>query len=235
MTTTAPSGCVDVFLCAKAAGIKPGSLRMWEMRYGWPKPSRQANGYRFYQPALVEQIALVAEWVRRGRRVSDLIRDGQPCLPTELAPGLLDDLRAQVAELIEALSMTPAQRYSAEGQARVEHAAHRCTGGQSIHEELASLRERLAMASRPTPPAPVHSEAPVARALESRADAVAGLRVALGQANARAEDLAKRLDLCQRAQQRMAEVDLPLMARRVQVAEDRAARAEARARAKVQA
>jgi hypothetical protein len=41
---------------ARACGIGTCVLRQWDKRYGWPCPERDANGYRWYPPALIRDI-----------------------------------------------------------------------------------------------------------------------------------------------------------------------------------
>ena len=38
---------------AEHLGISTHALRIWENRYGWPRPERQPNGYRCYPRSLV--------------------------------------------------------------------------------------------------------------------------------------------------------------------------------------
>ena len=35
---------------AEQTGLAPGTIRMWEQRYGFPSPRRTASGYRRYEP-----------------------------------------------------------------------------------------------------------------------------------------------------------------------------------------
>ncbi len=73
---------------AKATGISPGVLRMWEIRYGWPTPARKPNGYRLYQRSLVPLVMRLAALIYGTKdeparyRVSDIIRDGFPSWPS---------------------------------------------------------------------------------------------------------------------------------------------------------
>jgi DNA-binding transcriptional MerR regulator len=51
---------------ARLSGVKASALRMWELRYGWPRPVVLSNGYRAYSPELVAQIAEVRKRRERG-------------------------------------------------------------------------------------------------------------------------------------------------------------------------
>lgn len=60
---------------AKQTGISQPVLRVWELRYGWPRPDRQANGYRSYPISLIPVLKAVREEIDRGRTIGDLLRD----------------------------------------------------------------------------------------------------------------------------------------------------------------
>ena len=42
---------------AEQTGLAPGTIRMWEQRYGFPSPRRTASGYRRYEPEDVDDAA----------------------------------------------------------------------------------------------------------------------------------------------------------------------------------
>jgi hypothetical protein len=60
---------------SNAVGVAPATLRIWELRYDWPKPGRLGNGYRYYTQKQVEVVKFVAELIERGRSISDLLND----------------------------------------------------------------------------------------------------------------------------------------------------------------
>ena len=51
---------------AERTGIAPGTIRMWEQRYGFPEPQRTASGYRRYTDDDVESLRRVAAYRRLG-------------------------------------------------------------------------------------------------------------------------------------------------------------------------
>jgi MerR family transcriptional regulator, light-induced transcriptional regulator len=51
---------------AERTGIAPGTIRMWEQRYGFPEPDRTASGYRRYTDDDVEALRRVASYRRLG-------------------------------------------------------------------------------------------------------------------------------------------------------------------------
>lgn len=75
-------GMLSMKEAAKATGLSQSVLRIWELRYGWPRPRRQANGYRVYAPHEVDQLKRVGELVRSGVSVSTVIMDGEPVFPS---------------------------------------------------------------------------------------------------------------------------------------------------------
>ena len=51
---------------AERTGIAPGTIRMWEQRYGFPEPDRTESGYRRYSDDDVEALRQVASFRRLG-------------------------------------------------------------------------------------------------------------------------------------------------------------------------
>src|SRR5919112_5470675 len=44
---------------AEQTGLAAGTIRMWEQRYGFPRPQRTPSGYRLYSAADVETLRRV--------------------------------------------------------------------------------------------------------------------------------------------------------------------------------
>ena len=59
---------------ASETGISPGTLRMWERRYGAPVPVRLPSGHRRYTADQVRLMRRVAEAMARGHRPGKLLR-----------------------------------------------------------------------------------------------------------------------------------------------------------------
>jgi len=55
-------------------GIPKETLRMWERRYGFPRPKRSQTGDRFYSVADVAKLRLVKRLLDRGRRPGSIVR-----------------------------------------------------------------------------------------------------------------------------------------------------------------
>ena len=81
-----------------ATGLTPSVLRIWELRYGWPRPRRKANGYRTYLRHQIDDLRKVANLVHSGMAISSIIVDGLPNWPANgmglASPRLLTHTRA---------------------------------------------------------------------------------------------------------------------------------------------
>ena len=64
-------------------GLSKDVLRMWERRYGFPVPERDANGERAYPAEQVERLRLIKRLMDQGHRPGKLL-----ALPAEDLPGL---------------------------------------------------------------------------------------------------------------------------------------------------
>jgi DICT domain-containing protein len=62
---------------AERTGIAPGTIRMWEQRYGFPVPGRTESGYRRYTDDDVEALRKVLALRHRGLSVSAAISRAQ--------------------------------------------------------------------------------------------------------------------------------------------------------------
>jgi DNA-binding transcriptional MerR regulator/methanogenic corrinoid protein MtbC1 len=120
MTTAIPvhSSISDV---ERDIGVAKETLRVWERRYGFPQPQRDANGERVYPPDQVHRLALVKRLLDQGHR-----------------PGKIMSLSA--GELAE-LGARPGASVSAPGPDDPEIGA--CIGLLRAHK-IAELRQRLA-------------------------------------------------------------------------------------------
>lgn len=57
-------------------GLPRATIRIWERRYGFPAPLRDARGERVYPQAQVEQLKLMARLLEQGHRPARLIEGG---------------------------------------------------------------------------------------------------------------------------------------------------------------
>lgn len=70
---------------AEQTGIAPGTLRMWERRYGAPVPVRLPSGHRRYTADQVRLVRRVAEAMAQGYRPGKLLRSSEEELDRLLA------------------------------------------------------------------------------------------------------------------------------------------------------
>lgn len=83
VSTSTVSKSLNINEASKACGLSPSVLRIWELRYGWPNPKRKANGYRTYSPHLVDDLKRMANLVKQGTPIRQLVIDGLPQWPNE--------------------------------------------------------------------------------------------------------------------------------------------------------
>jgi len=75
----------SIRVVSRLTGVSADTLRMWERRYGFPKPQRSASGVRTYLPADVERLTLVVRALKLGYRVGETIRLSDSALRERLA------------------------------------------------------------------------------------------------------------------------------------------------------
>jgi DNA-binding transcriptional MerR regulator len=83
LTAPAHQETFDIEQTSKACGLSAGVLRMWELRYGWPRPSRLPNGYRYFTAYQIEELKRMAVLVKSGMMISRMIDHGMPKWPGE--------------------------------------------------------------------------------------------------------------------------------------------------------
>ncbi len=63
---------IPIGAVSRATGINPSTLRIWEQRYGVPKPHRTEGGARRYAPTEVQRLKLIKALVDVGHKPSNL-------------------------------------------------------------------------------------------------------------------------------------------------------------------
>jgi hypothetical protein len=89
----APAGCVGIAAVERDTGIGKETLRVWERRYGFPAPGRDASGERLYSPEQVQRLRLVKRLLDAGHRPGRVVAASLQELlalvaPAPFAPGL---------------------------------------------------------------------------------------------------------------------------------------------------
>ncbi len=67
------AGGLSIADVARETGLGKDTLRVWERRYGFPQPTRDAQGERLYSQADVERLRLVRRLMLQGHRPGQLV------------------------------------------------------------------------------------------------------------------------------------------------------------------
>jgi DNA-binding transcriptional MerR regulator len=84
--TVSPPGGYGIAAVERDTGVGKDTLRVWERRYGFPQPLRDANGERVYPAEQVDQLRLIKRLMDQGRRPGALLRQSMASL-SELLSG----------------------------------------------------------------------------------------------------------------------------------------------------
>lgn len=63
----------SIRVASRLTGLSSDTLRMWERRYGFPKPERNTAGVRVYTQEHVERLMLVARTLKAGYRAGEVV------------------------------------------------------------------------------------------------------------------------------------------------------------------
>jgi DNA-binding transcriptional MerR regulator len=99
------AGVSSIKVVSELTGLQMGTLRAWERRYGFPKPTRrEGSNRRLYSNEQIERLRVVAQALERGYRPGDVI----PLAPGELQALLQNDNGARGAPGGRAIADVPA-------------------------------------------------------------------------------------------------------------------------------
>jgi len=75
MTTVTPPATMGLPIASveRETGLSKDTLRVWERRYGFPAPERDANGERLYAPTQVHRLIQIKRLMDRGHRPGKLL------------------------------------------------------------------------------------------------------------------------------------------------------------------
>lgn len=68
-----PEAALSIAAVERDTGLAKDTLRVWERRYGFPAPSRDANGERLYPTEQVEKLRLIRRLIDHGRRPARIV------------------------------------------------------------------------------------------------------------------------------------------------------------------
>lgn len=71
-TADAPQG-YSIRVASRLTGVSSDTLRMWERRYGFPKPVRNGSQVRVYTDADIERLVLISRALKTGFRSGEVI------------------------------------------------------------------------------------------------------------------------------------------------------------------
>ncbi len=74
----------SIRVASRLSGVSSDTLRMWERRYGFPKPVRNESQVRVYTDADIERLVLIARALKAGFRSGEVIHRGSEELQTLL-------------------------------------------------------------------------------------------------------------------------------------------------------
>jgi MerR family transcriptional regulator, light-induced transcriptional regulator len=94
----------------RETGLSKDTLRVWERRYGFPAPHRDANGERVYAREEVEKLILIKRLLDRGARPSKVVSLSMEALRSQT--GSDGSTTVDPPELLEVLALVKAHNVS---------------------------------------------------------------------------------------------------------------------------
>jgi DNA-binding transcriptional MerR regulator/methylmalonyl-CoA mutase cobalamin-binding subunit len=87
LTAPSPVSGISIAAVERDTGLGKDTLRVWERRYGFPQPLRDAFGERVYPAEQVEHLRLIKRLMDQGQRPGALLRQPLAQLQERLAAG----------------------------------------------------------------------------------------------------------------------------------------------------
>jgi DNA-binding transcriptional MerR regulator/methylmalonyl-CoA mutase cobalamin-binding subunit len=154
--TPAQAGGISIAAVERDTGLGKDTLRVWERRYGFPQPLRDAFGERVYPAEQVEHLRLIKRLMDQGQRPGALLRQPMAELNERLAAGPArvgaDDTADWIVPMLKARDIDPlraelAQRLARDGLERfvieTVPALNRRIGEGWMAGEIAIFEEHL--------------------------------------------------------------------------------------------
>ena len=152
----AQAGGISIAAVERDTGLGKDTLRVWERRYGFPQPLRDAFGERVYPADQVEHLSLIKRLMDQGQRPGTLLRQPLAELNQRLAAGPekvgADDTADWIVPMLKASDIDPlraelAQRLARDGLERfvidTVPALNRRIGDGWMNGEIAIFEEHL--------------------------------------------------------------------------------------------
>jgi methylmalonyl-CoA mutase cobalamin-binding subunit len=140
--------CFNIASVEREIGLSKDVLRVWERRYGFPAPERDANGERLYPLKQVERLRLIKRLMDQGHRPGRLIAAPASELGAMLSPPLhrLSGEAASGAEELDHL-LALVKQHDAAGFSRVMQQRLARQGLQRfVQDTVAPLTQKVGMA-----------------------------------------------------------------------------------------
>ena len=107
MATNPYQALFSISTVERDTGLTKDTLRVWERRYGFPAPSRDAHGERVYSREQVEKLRTIKRLLDRGHRPGRIIErslaeliDLADAAPMDSAPAVLPDALGSMLDLV---------------------------------------------------------------------------------------------------------------------------------------
>lgn len=127
LATESPAPGIGIAAVERDTGLGKDTLRIWERRYGFPRPLRDAFGERVYPPEQVDHLRLVKRLMDQGQRPGALLRQSMAELGAQLADSSAkvgaDETADWIVPMLKARDIDPlraelAQRLARDGLER---------------------------------------------------------------------------------------------------------------------
>jgi DNA-binding transcriptional MerR regulator len=117
----------SIRVASRLTGISPDKLRIWERRYGFPRPARTDSGVRTYSEPEIERLVLVSRAIEAGYRASEAIAKTP------------EELRAFLAASVRPLTVRAAAPLSVDGFLRSLRADEPTALRNELRQAVATL------------------------------------------------------------------------------------------------
>ncbi len=103
---------------SRMTGVREGTLRAWERRYGFPRPERSQNNYRSYSREELEAVRRVARLIQDGLSISEAISVVRSVPVADLP--FLERISSRFWSAVMTLDTDAAHRVLAEAESAME-------------------------------------------------------------------------------------------------------------------
>jgi methanogenic corrinoid protein MtbC1 len=141
--------CFNIATVEREIGLSKDVLRVWERRYGFPAPERDANGERLYPLKQVERLRLIKRLMDQGHRPGRLVVTSVSELGALLSPqlrGVSSDTGADVVEGMEDLLVLVKEHDAAGFSRAIQQRLARQGLQRFVQDTVAPLTQKVGIA-----------------------------------------------------------------------------------------